>query len=117
MARLKRKLTRAERRRHAFASRAKAHIARRFWHYRPDFRNRIVEAALDHWPAELVRGQHSQNVSRIYYDPHFRRQLGLSPLTWWLLGLAVKAILGALIDYWFFTAEPTPTQAHTEKPR
>lgn len=88
----------------AFAAGAHAHIARRFWHYRPDFRRRVVDAALNHWPETVEASQHAAIVHRIFRDPSFRQELGLGPITWWLLGLAVKAILSALVDYWFLTA-------------
>lgn len=113
----KQKLTRAERRKRAFATAAKAHIARRFTIYPADFRNRVVEAALHHWPEELSSVQRNSNVNRIFNDRRFRRELGLSPIAWWLLSLAVKAILSALIDYWFTTQNPTPPHQHKEHNR
>lgn len=86
-----------------FSTGARSHIARRFWQYRPDFRTRVVEAALKHWPETLTRSERYAIAERLFHDTNFRRELGLGPITWWLLGLAVKAILNALIDYWFLT--------------
>lgn len=91
----------------SFSRGAKSHIARRFWQYRPEFRTRVIEAALQHWPNELARSQHAALVHRIFHDPEFRQAVRLGPITWWLLGLAVKAMLSALIDYWFLTEEPS----------
>lgn len=117
MVSIKRKLTRAERRKRAFASRAQAHLAQRYRHIPADFRNRVVEAALNHWPEELSSVQRSTSVNRIFNDRRFRRELGLSPIAWWLLSLAVKAILSALIDYWFTTQKPTTPHQHKEHNR
>ena len=91
---------------HTFTAGAKAHIARRFWHARPDFRTGVVEAALRHWPGSLDPADRRQFVDHILHDPQFRKELRLGPVTWWLLGIAVKAILNALIDYWLLTQPP-----------
>lgn len=90
-----------------FSTTAKAHIARRFWQYRADFRNRIVQAALNHWPEEITKREKWAIINRIYDDPEFREELSLGPVTWWLLGVAVKVILSALLDYWFLTQSTT----------
>lgn len=89
-------------------------MARRFGHFPADFRDRVIEAALEHWPHELTSTHRATNVNRIFRDARFRRELGFSPLTWWLLGLAVKAILAALIDYWFTTQQPTTSPTPME---
>ncbi|MBA2116800.1 hypothetical protein [Bremerella alba] len=88
-----------------FSTGAKAYIARRFWQYRPDFRTRVVQAAIDHWPTEQATSGKAAIVNRLFHDTNFRRDLALGPITWWLLGLAVKAILNALVDYWFQTQQ------------
>jgi len=89
----------------SFKAGAKAHVARKFWQYRPDFRTRVVEAALNHWPEKLPRSERAAVVDRMFHDASFRRELDLGPITWWLLGLAIRTILWALVDYWFQTQE------------
>ncbi|QDU75448.1 hypothetical protein Pan97_24800 [Bremerella volcania] len=102
---------------HTFSTGAKSHIARRYWQYRADFRDQVVKAALKHWPETFASTRQTEIVEHIFRDANFRSELRLGPITWWLLGLAIKAILSALVDYWFQTAKstlPNPFKRPTE---
>jgi len=91
----------------AFATGAQDHVARRLRWYRPDFRQRVVDAALQHWPEELGASAKQAITERVFHDPSFRKELALGPITWWLLAAAIKAIVGVLVDYWFLSRRRT----------
>ncbi|MEW4564705.1 hypothetical protein AB1K70_19350 [Bremerella sp. JC770] len=90
-----------------FATGAQAHTARRLPWYRPDFRQRVVDAALQHWPEERDANDKQAITQRLLLDPSFRQELNLGPITWWLLAAAIKAILSVLVGYWLLTLQKT----------